>query len=139
MDFFGIGSALRAALQIYFTASRATGRTTALLRAVRPGDLIIFASESEAKRVRGLLKQQGIHDVVCGVASPQKYDLDPAWLHVVQKVLSFLIILGWKFILLNAWKIALNLLILFALSFRLNLLPFLIFARIRNANGLKYD
>lgn len=59
MDFFGIGSAVRGALEIYFRSARGTGRTTALLNAVKDGDRVVFLHIQEANEFRRLCREQG--------------------------------------------------------------------------------
>jgi len=60
MDFFGIGQAVKAALFVYFQASRATHRTTSLVESVKDGDRIVFANLKEADRVNRLCLERGV-------------------------------------------------------------------------------
>ena len=71
MDFFGIGHAIKSAAQIYFTTSRATGRTLSLVESVKDGDRIWFSSSKEARRVEALIKERNIN-VECFACSPVK-------------------------------------------------------------------
>jgi hypothetical protein len=59
MDFFGIGQAIKGALQVYFMNSRRTGRTVSMIESLKNGDRIIFNNSQEAHRVRRLCEEQG--------------------------------------------------------------------------------
>ncbi len=56
-DFFGIGNAIRGAVNIYFRSARQTGRTNALLESLKDGDRVVFIDQQEADRVRRLAKE----------------------------------------------------------------------------------
>lgn len=64
MDHFGIGQALNAAAQIYFSSARGTGRTTHLLENLKNGDQVVFRDSQEARRVQTLCKERSL-DVKC--------------------------------------------------------------------------
>lgn len=73
MDLFGIGPAMTGTARIYFQSARHTGRTQALIEAVKDGDRICFTSEREARRVVRLIKERGINvDYI--VADPKTPD-----------------------------------------------------------------
>lgn len=57
MDFFGIGSAIKASVRMYSQMARQTGRTTQLLNALQDGDAVITWSQDEAKRMDMLLRR----------------------------------------------------------------------------------
>jgi len=59
MDYFGIGSALKAGAEIYFRAARRSGRTTSLLESLKSGDRVIFKTQEEAHRFKRLALAQG--------------------------------------------------------------------------------
>lgn len=59
-DFFGIGNAIRSAVQIYRMGSRHTGRTLSLVNSLKEGDRVVFTNEQEAKRVERLAKERGV-------------------------------------------------------------------------------
>lgn len=69
MDHFGIGAGLTGAIDIYFRASRGTGRTTSLVDSVKEGDRVIFVSEKQAKEFERKCKERDlkVETMVCGV------------------------------------------------------------------------
>lgn len=69
MDHFGIGAGLTGAMDIYFHASRGTGRTTSLVDSVKEGDRVIFVSEKQAKEFERKCKDRGlkVETMACGV------------------------------------------------------------------------
>lgn len=71
MDIFGIGSAVKAALGMYRSVSRGTGRTTAMIWSLKPGDRIIFTNGNEATRVKRLCYERDIEGVEFVVVSPK--------------------------------------------------------------------
>lgn len=52
MDAFGIGNAVKGAVEVLFMSARRTGRTTALLEALKGGDRVICPNESSARHMR---------------------------------------------------------------------------------------
>lgn len=69
MDIFGIGPGVLGAVNIYFQSARRTGRTTALLESLKPGDRIVFAESKHADLMRRMLKERDL-DVECIVIPP---------------------------------------------------------------------
>lgn len=55
MDIYGIMPGITSSVNIYFNASRSTGRTRHMLSLVRVGDRIIFSDLREANRIKNLL------------------------------------------------------------------------------------
>ena len=72
-DIFGIGPALEAALNIYFSCARGTGRTTRLVGLVKSGDRVIFANSQEARRLEVQYRGKGL-DVKIAVVDPARPD-----------------------------------------------------------------
>lgn len=69
MDIFGIGSAVKAAAEIYFNCARRTGRTTALIKTLKPGDRVYFASHDMSQWFKRRLREHGVEGVECVVWS----------------------------------------------------------------------
>jgi len=69
MDHFGIGSAVKGSVRIYFQSARRTGRTTSLIESVKNGDRIYFSNRQEADRVKRLLRDREI-SAECVVVDP---------------------------------------------------------------------
>lgn len=67
MDVFGIGSAVKAAVEIYFNCARRSGRTTALIKALKPGDRVYFSSYERTQSFNRRLKEVGVKGVECKV------------------------------------------------------------------------
>lgn len=67
MDIFGIGSAVKAAAEIYFNCARRTGRTTALIKTLKPGDRVYFASHDMSQWFKRRLREHGVEGVECEV------------------------------------------------------------------------
>lgn len=67
MDIFGIGSAVKAAAEIYFNCARRSGRTTALIKALKPGDRVYFSSYERTQSFNRRLKEVGVEGVECKV------------------------------------------------------------------------
>lgn len=57
----GVPNALSAFLATYEHCSRRSGRTTAMVAALRDGDTVIFATEKEAMRAARLALDRGAH------------------------------------------------------------------------------
>jgi len=74
MDAFGIGAAVRGAVQVYFHSARQTGRTAALINSLQPGDRVVCMSEPQARNLRYRLQHQDIEATVVVVppGNPQK-------------------------------------------------------------------
>ncbi len=70
MDMFGIGTALRAAANLYFTMARRSGRTTLLVENVKDGDRIVCVNQQHMREVERLVKERKV-DVECIVISPE--------------------------------------------------------------------
>lgn len=68
MDFYGIGSALKTALEIYLNNARGTGRTTNLVRALHDGDIVVCASHGDAAELERGYRSAG-KKATCIVAS----------------------------------------------------------------------
>lgn len=63
MDIFGIGSAVKAAAEIYFNCARRSGRTTALIKALKPGDRVYFSNYEMSQWFKRHLKAEGVEGV----------------------------------------------------------------------------
>lgn len=64
---------LTATLDVYGMTARRTGRTTAMLAAAQPGDLIIVATENEMRRLRKMIADAHHGDKIQVVAmNPQR-------------------------------------------------------------------
>lgn len=63
-DPWGIGEALSMGLRMYIHAKRATGRTTMLLDSLKEGDMVIAATDREAKRIERLARDRGLEHVI---------------------------------------------------------------------------
>jgi hypothetical protein len=74
MDFFGIGAAVKGAVNIYFRSARATGRTTNLLEGLKDGDRVYFATHDEAQYFKRKCKEveKSIECVVIPISYPEK-------------------------------------------------------------------
>lgn len=70
-DHFGISEAVQACLRIYFQGARGSGRTTSMIESAKPGDRLVFCDVREGERVKRLLKEAGIEDVICCVVDPE--------------------------------------------------------------------
>jgi hypothetical protein len=51
VDAFGIGNAVKGAVEVLFMSARRTGRTTALLEALKDGDRVVCANEASARHM----------------------------------------------------------------------------------------
>ena len=71
MDLFGIGNAMKAAVEICFVSCRGTGRTTHMLKSLKDGDRIVFATLREKERVVRLCREQGLQ-VECLFYNPDR-------------------------------------------------------------------
>ncbi len=60
MDLFGIGSGVKGAVAVYFRAGRQSGRTEAMLDALKDGDRVVFATHDEAKHFERRAKGRGL-------------------------------------------------------------------------------
>ena len=61
MDFFGIGNAIKGAIQIYYRGSRQTGRTTNLLDSLKDGDRVYVAGRGDAKWLQDKCKERNLN------------------------------------------------------------------------------
>lgn len=73
MDIFGIGAAMRGALQILLRAQRATDRSTLLLSIVKPGDEVVFVNAEQAR-----LFERAMRERVPAIVGVQTRVCDPA-------------------------------------------------------------
>ena len=71
MDHFGIGAAIKGAVNIYFRSTRRTGKTISMINSLKDGDRVIFANSKEADRVKRLFKEAG-KDVECITVNPRE-------------------------------------------------------------------
>lgn len=67
MDIFGIGSAVKAATEVYFNCARRSGRTTGLIRQLKAGDTVYFSTQDMANWFSRRLKNEGVEGVKCAV------------------------------------------------------------------------
>jgi hypothetical protein len=58
MDQFGISTAMRSMVEVYFTTARRTGRTTQMLDSLKDGDRIVCIDLREAQRLQNLLAER---------------------------------------------------------------------------------
>jgi len=63
MDFFGISAAIRGVTQIYFRGAQRSGRTTALLSSLKPGDVVVFSTADQARHFLQLCRDRNITGV----------------------------------------------------------------------------
>lgn len=71
-DLFGISNALRGVAEIYFRSARRSGRTTALLGSVKPGDVVVFRATAQAKAFERLCRERDIEGVKTTVVPPEE-------------------------------------------------------------------
>lgn len=71
MDFFGIGAAVKGAMNVYFQSARRTGRTTSMLETLKDGDRVYFACQQDARNFDRLCKERG-RGVECLVIDPKE-------------------------------------------------------------------
>lgn len=57
MDAFGIGNAIRGAAEVVMMTARQTGRSTALLESLRPGDRVVVSSMEQARWMRHKVRE----------------------------------------------------------------------------------
>ena len=69
MDQFGIGGAVVGAAEVYFRASRGTGRTTSLVESVKDGDRVVFLNARDVREFERLIKDRRV-PVRCTIVSP---------------------------------------------------------------------
>lgn len=60
MDPYGLGAVLQVALDLHEINSRGTGRTTKMINALNPGDLVVIASARERRHILDLLRERGV-------------------------------------------------------------------------------
>lgn len=75
MDFFGIEAGVRAAIGMYFAASRATDRSTTLMASLKDGDRVIFASEQERRRFANMARDRELK-IDCVVIDPRAHTVE---------------------------------------------------------------
>lgn len=78
MDFFGIGNAVKAAAQVYFNCACRTGRTTALIKSLKPGDRVYFSNYEMSHWFKRRLKADGVEGVECEVWNDHAVKLNRA-------------------------------------------------------------
>ena len=73
MDIFGIGTAIKTCVTIYFQSARYTGRTTALLASVNEGDRVVFRSVQDEQYFLSFAKDQGkkVETIVVNPTEPK--------------------------------------------------------------------
>jgi hypothetical protein len=59
MDIYGIGTAMKALVNVYMISGRGSGRTAALIERLKDGDRVGFMNQREAERVKRLCLEQG--------------------------------------------------------------------------------
>lgn len=74
-DPWGVGEALQMGLRMFIHAQRATGRSTMLLDSLRDGDIIIAATEREARRLERLAHERGLKHVISMGYEPRAGEL----------------------------------------------------------------
>ena len=74
MDLFGIGSAVRGAMRIYFMSARSTGRTTRLVEILESGDTVVCVDTAQARRIVSLCKDNGQYNVDYIIVDPKYPD-----------------------------------------------------------------
>ena len=74
MDVCGVGNTVTGAVEVALTATRQTGRTTAMINMIKDGDRVVFLNQREANRVDSLLRERGIkaHCIVASVGTPEE-------------------------------------------------------------------
>lgn len=76
-DFFGIGGAIRGAVEIYFRASRGTGRTIRMIDSLKEGDRVVFLNSDHAKHTVRMAKERGVEiDYIISAVVDAPYDLN---------------------------------------------------------------
>jgi|TARA_R110000851_G_scaffold13348_1_gene45615 hypothetical protein len=63
MDMFGIGNAVKIAVDMVRRVSRGTGRSNLLLKTVQSGDLVIFSTARAATEFRRRITRSGLENV----------------------------------------------------------------------------
>ena len=76
-DFFGICAGAIGAVNVYFIASRATGRTTSMINSLKTGDRVVCIDDRQARYLANEIKFRNITDVDVVVIPPR----DPARLY----------------------------------------------------------
>lgn len=69
-DFFGIGVALEASMEMYFRTSRGTGRSHSMAQSVKRGDRVVFADSDTRQHFENLLREYQIEGVTLSVVDP---------------------------------------------------------------------
>lgn len=74
-DFFGIGATMKALVSIYTASARASGRTTRLVQALRPGDRVICQNKEQMRHLERRLREAGFarEDVTLVVMPAKDY------------------------------------------------------------------
>lgn len=73
-DFYGISRAIQGAAQIYFSSARMSGRSTALINALKDSDCVLCTSHKEADYYRNRCKRQGLKVTFIAVNPKQRPD-----------------------------------------------------------------
>ena len=80
MDILGIGKGVEAAANIYFAATRRTGKTTRLVEALKSGDRVVCRGHDEARHFSRMLRHLGVDGIeVVGVPPDKPYMLIERW------------------------------------------------------------
>lgn len=61
MDHFGIGAAIRGAIDVYICAARRTGRTTALLESLKDGDRVVCHETKHQRELQRLCRERKLN------------------------------------------------------------------------------
>ena len=61
MDLYGIGPAVEAVAEVYFSAARRTGRTENLLKSLKSGDRIVTVDDLQARLLRAKLREMQLN------------------------------------------------------------------------------
>lgn len=70
-DAFGIGQAIKGAAEIYLRAARQSGRTTAMVESLKPGDCVCVLSHKDARMVQEMCKERGF-EIDVEVVNPKE-------------------------------------------------------------------
>lgn len=76
MDQYGIGAAVKAVTEVYFQSARRTGRTTALVKTLKPGDVVVCMDENHERHLGMILRERQVEGVKIIIADPRR-SFDP--------------------------------------------------------------
>ncbi len=60
MDIFGIGTAIRGTVGVYFLSARRSGRTVQMINTLKDGDRVVFATSNMARTVERMARDRGV-------------------------------------------------------------------------------